>query len=85
VILLGDEGPKNPALIALRARIVAVRAEIDALRHSGVGDIRCEINPDRISLVGWVPPIRGPDRATETLLDFQGETFCNSISFGEMG
>jgi hypothetical protein len=52
-ILLSDEQPRSDELVALRMRIVAVRAKLDALRRSGLGEVRREIDPDWTNHPTW--------------------------------
>ncbi|HMI40950.1 MAG TPA: hypothetical protein VK485_06950 [Sphingomicrobium sp.] len=52
-IELGGEQQQGAELISLRADIVAVRAELGALRRSGLGEIRREIDPDWTNLPTW--------------------------------
>ena len=51
--LLGEWRPETREAATLRARIAAVRAELDALRRSGIGEVRREIDPSWTSLANW--------------------------------
>jgi hypothetical protein len=52
-IQLGEVPPQSDELVALRARIVAVRSELDTLRRNGIGEIRREIGPNWTNLPPW--------------------------------
>jgi len=52
-ILLGESHSGSDELAALLVRIQAVRAELDDLRRSGLGEVRCEIDPDWTNLATW--------------------------------
>jgi hypothetical protein len=52
-LLLGDQRSGSDELAALHARIQAVRAELDDLRRSGLGEVRREIGPDWTNLATW--------------------------------
>ena len=52
-IRLGREQPHSIELAALHLRIVAVRAELNALRRSGLGEVRREIDPNWTNLATW--------------------------------
>ena len=56
-----DWRPDNQETADLRVRILAVRAELDDLRRSGLGEVRREVGPDWTNLASW----RGnlPDQA----------------------
>lgn len=50
---LGAGRPETDEAVVLRVRILAVRAELDALRHAGIGEVRREIYPDWTNLATW--------------------------------
>jgi len=52
-ILLGGEQAGSDELAALRDRISAARAELDALRSGGLGEVRRQIGPDWTKLAAW--------------------------------
>jgi hypothetical protein len=52
-IRLSDSHTGSDELAALHGRIQAVRAELDDLRRSGLGEVRREIDPDWSSPVTW--------------------------------
>ena len=52
-IQLGHDYPELDEAVALCARILAVRAELDTLRRAGIADVRREINPDWSNLAAW--------------------------------
>lgn len=52
-IQLGHDRPESDEAVVLRVRIVAVRAELDALRRAGISEARREINPDWTNPATW--------------------------------
>ena len=52
-IQLGHDHPELGEAVALRARILAVRAELDTLRRAGIAEVRREIYPDWTNLATW--------------------------------
>jgi len=51
--LLGNEQPESDELGIIRARIKAVRAELESLRRAGLGELRREVNPEWTNLAKW--------------------------------
>jgi len=52
-VLLGNERPESDELGIMRARIKAVRKELDTLRRAGLGEVRREIDPNWTNLTTW--------------------------------
>jgi len=52
-ILLREKHSESDELSNLHARIQAVRAELDDLRRSGLGEVRREIDPDWTNPATW--------------------------------
>ena len=50
---LADERPESDDLAVARVRIKAVRAELEALRRAGMGEVRREIDPQWTNLATW--------------------------------
>ena len=51
--MLGKEQPRSAELAALHVRIEVVRAELDDLRRSGLGEVRRKIDPHWTNPATW--------------------------------
>ena len=52
-VSLGDWRPESNEMAALRVSILAARAELDALRRAGLGEVRREIDPNWTKPASW--------------------------------
>ena len=50
---LGAGRAESGESATLQVRIIAVRAEVEALRRAGIGEVRREIGPDWTNLATW--------------------------------
>jgi len=61
-VQLGHDHPELGEAVALRARILAVRAELDTLRRAGIAEVRREIHPDWTNLATWRGNLAKPQK-----------------------